>query len=256
VAIVTSLPLSIIFRTVWDDLGEVSVRLRRQSVIGLSIVMLFTFIGSVPAIAGNRVLSEAFGLMSTLALLPFEIAIYRLLILDEAASGYEFAISTVRFQRLLGWHIALWALVTIPTYLAAALAPSAGAELVLNLAMVVVGIVVMVRLAILLPAIAVGAPGASVKNALADTRGQAWLIFKAYFAIVLPSVLIIFLAVVLVALGGVSGALGRSGAAAASSAFFGALGFVTVSAIAIVSARLFMSLGERVKDEPTAASPL
>ena len=86
---VTSLPVSTILRTVWDDLVEVSVRLRSQCLIAITIVIVFEIIGSVPTISGNRLLSEAFSLTGRIAILPFEIAIFRLLILDEAASGYH-----------------------------------------------------------------------------------------------------------------------------------------------------------------------
>lgn len=247
-ATVSSAPISAILRTVWNDLGDLSVRLRSQSLIGLSIVVVFEIIGSVPAISGDRLLSEVFDLMSKIAMLPFEIAIYRLLILNEAAAGYRFEISTVRFQRMLGWTVALWALANIPIYLPDAVIPSEGAAAVSSIALIVIGIAVMVRLSILLPAIAVDAPGASVANVLADTRGHAWFILKAYLTILLPFVLIFLSAAVLAWLGGVSEVLGRSGRVnPAASAFFGALGFLVVTAVTIISARLFMSLGDRVK---------
>ncbi|QWG19302.1 hypothetical protein KMZ68_05435 [Bradyrhizobium sediminis] len=247
-ATVSPTPLSTILRTVWEDLGELSVRLRSQSIIGLSVVVVFEIIGSVPAVSGNRLLSEAFGLMSTIALLPFEIAIYRLLILDEATAGYRFEVSTVRFQRMLGWTVVLWALANIPIYLPDAVIPSEGAAAVSSIALIVIGIAVMVRLSILLPAIAVDAPGASVANVLADTRGHAWFIVKAYLAIVAPFVLIVLSAALLAWLAGASEILGRSGRVnPAASAFFGALGFLVVTAFMIVSARLFMRIGDRVK---------
>ena len=98
-----SLPVSTILRTVWDDLGELSVRLRSQSIIACASAAFFALIGGIPAISDNRMLAEVFDLMRTFVLVPFEIAIYRLLISGEAASGYRFDISTVRFQRMLGW---------------------------------------------------------------------------------------------------------------------------------------------------------
>jgi hypothetical protein len=278
-----SLPVRVILRTVWDDLGELLVRLRSQSVIALSLLIVFEIIGTVPEISGNPLLSEAFNLMSTIATLPFEIAIFGLLILNEAASGYHFALSTVRFQRMLGWTAALWALVTVPSYLASAIAPSGGAAAVISLVMIVVFTAVMVRLSILLPAIAVDAPGASIVvftavmvrlsillpaiavdapgasagNAVADTQGHAWLILKAYFTILLPFILIIVSAAVLASLSGFADIVSNSGAVA-SGALFGAMGFFVVCTAMIVPARLFMSLGDRLKGAApvtTAAQP-
>jgi hypothetical protein len=248
VAILTSLPVNLILRTVWNDLREVLVRLRGPFTIGISIVVFLAMIGSAPAISKNRLLSEGFGLLGALAILPFTIAVYRLLILDEATSGYPFAISTVRFRRMLRWTVTLWMLSSLPTFLGA-LAPSTGTELVSGFIVVVIGIAVMVRLAILLPAIAVDAPGASVQNVLADTRGHAWLIVKAYLTVALPSFLILLLTVMLAILAGAGEAMARG--IAGSNMVFGALGFVLICPAAIVSARLFMSLGDRVKGEPT-----
>ena len=82
----SSLPVSTILRTVWDDLGELSVRLRSQSIIACASAVFFALIGAIPAISDNRMLAEVFDLMSTFVLVPFEIAICRLLISGEAAS--------------------------------------------------------------------------------------------------------------------------------------------------------------------------
>jgi hypothetical protein len=108
VAITSSLPVSTILRTVWDDLGELSVRLRSQSIIACASAVFFALIGGIPAITDNRMLAEVFDLMGTIVLVPFEIAIYRLLISGEAASGYRFDISTGRIQRMLGWTAGFW----------------------------------------------------------------------------------------------------------------------------------------------------
>ena len=125
-ATTSSLPVSTILRTVWDDLGELSVRLRSQSIIAGASA------GAIPAISDNRMLAEVFDLMGTFVLVPFEIAIYRLLISGEAASGYRFDISTVRFQRMLGWTAGFWLLESIPHQLPGAVAPSDGAEVIIS----------------------------------------------------------------------------------------------------------------------------
>jgi hypothetical protein len=245
---ISSVPINVILRTVWNDMGEMSVRLRGQSIIALSIVVVFEIIASAPAISDNPVFSVAFDLMGTIAILPFEIAIFRLLILGEPTAGYHFAVSTVRFRRMLGWAVAFWALGTIPPYLLGAITSSEAAKVAVNIAMIVIGIAVMVRLVIFLPAIAVDAPGASLGNAFADSRGHAWFVLKAYFAILLPFVLLIILVAVLAWLGGGSEVFGRSGSASVGvSAFSGSLGFLVVTSVTIVQARLFMRIGDRVK---------
>ena len=97
--------------------------------------------------------------MGTFVLVPFEIAIYRLLISGEAASGYRFDISTVRFQRMLGWTAGFWLLASIPLHLPGAVAPSDGAEVIISVVLFALVIFAVLRLTIFMPAIAVDAPG-------------------------------------------------------------------------------------------------
>jgi hypothetical protein len=250
-AAVASIPTSVILRTVWNDVGEVLVRLRRPFIIALSLVVVLGIVSSVPAISGNPVLSEAFGLISMIAILPFEIAVFRLLILDEAARGYDFAVSTVRFQRMLGWTVAFWVMGLIPTLLSAVFASSGAATAIVGIAMLVlfvIAVVVLLRIVILLPAIAVDAPAVSIGNVFADTSGHGWFILKAYLAVVVPLTLITILAAALAWLGGGSAMFdgSRSAAAVGVNAIFGALGFLAVISLMIVQARLFMRIGDRV----------
>jgi hypothetical protein len=249
-AAIPSIPIGVILRAVWNDLGEIAFRLRRQSIIALSIVVVLDIVDSASGISSNPVLSEVSGLVSAVAVLPFEIAIFRLLILDEATTGYHFAISTVRFQRMLGWTVAFWAIGNILTYLPGAITSSEAAmAIIAPFAVIFTGIVFLMRVAILLPAIAVDAPGASIGNAFADTRGYAWLIVKAFVTALLPSILIFIMAGVLAWLVAGSRALSDSGsgAAVAETAIFSALRFLVAISVTIFQARLFMRIGDRVK---------
>ena len=251
-ATTSSLPFGTILQTVWDDLGELSVRLRSQSIIACASAVFFALIGTIPAIADNRMLAEVFDLMGTFVLVPFEIAICRLLISGEAASGYRFDISTVRFQRMLAWNAGFWLLWKIPLHLPGAVAPSDGAEVIISVVLFALVIFAVLRLTILLPAIAVDAPGASVRNAFADTSGRTWLIVKAYFATLLPFILILISIVGLASLGGAHDVRSGIGSVAAD-VFSGLVGFLIWTCSVIVSARLFMKIGDRVKSGPTAS---
>jgi hypothetical protein len=73
-----------------------------------------------------------------------------LLILDEAAPGYHFAISTIRFRRMLAWTVVFWTIGNILTYLPGAIASSEAAMAILIIApfvMIFIGIVFLMRLA-------------------------------------------------------------------------------------------------------------
>jgi hypothetical protein len=236
-----------ILRTMWDDLGELSVRLRSQSIIAGASAAFFALIGAIPAISDNRMLAEVFGLIGALVIVPFEIAIYRLLISGEAASGYRFDISTVRFQRMLGWTAGFWVLAKIPLHLPGAVAPSDGAEVIISVVLFALVIFFAdLRLTIFMPAIAVDAPGASVRNVFADTGGHTWLIVKAYLATLLPFILIVISVAGLARLGGAHDIRSGIGSLAAD-VFAGLLGFLVRTCGVVVSARLFMKIGDRVK---------
>lgn len=248
----SSVPIGTILRTVRDDLGEVWVRLRNQSIIGFAITVIFALIDAIPAISDNRVLAEAVELMGKVAILPLQIAIFRQLILGETTSGYHFELTSKRFQRMLGWTVAFSFLATIPTHLPAAIAPSIVAEVIISIPLVATAITIALRLAILLPAIAADAPGASVRNAFADTRGHVWFILKAYFITLLPFILIGI--VVALEWPSTAGDMQSGKGKVIASMLFSPLAFVAWTSFAIVSARLFMRIGDRVKGDAPEAS--
>jgi hypothetical protein len=257
VAAIASVSLSVILRTIWNDLGEIFRRLRREAIVAFLIIVTLGIIGSAPVISRNPVLAEAFSLLSMIAILPFEIAVFRLLILDEAAPGYQFATSTVRFRRMLVWTVAFWAISSLPALLSPVVVsfdlPMA-IGIVAALVVFFIVVVVMLRIVILLPAIAVDAPGASIGNVFADTRDHAWFILKAYLAVVLLFLLAIVLTAVLAWLGGGSGIFhGSGGSAVALGTIFSSLGFLMATSLMIVQARLFMRIGDRVKRDVTSA---
>jgi len=110
--------VGVIFRSMWNGMVEVLVRLRILSLVGLLIYLFVGILGLVaPTTTDNPVFREGLDAIKTVLILPLEIAIYRLLILGEGTPGYNLAILNPRFQRLLGWTLGLWALSTLPPYL-------------------------------------------------------------------------------------------------------------------------------------------
>jgi hypothetical protein len=225
---------------VWDGIVEVVAGLRFFLLGGF---LVFVAVGRMQSgvAADNALLREALDALQTILFLPVEIAIYRLLILREATASITWANSPPRMWRMVGWTMALWVLMTLPSYLMK-LTSFEAVNVIATIAVGVVAIVLLVRLAILLPAIAVDAPGASPGNVLADTNGRTWLILKTYLIVLLP-----LLAVVVVA-GLISDGLGvpdRLGTFRDS-----AIEFLATAVIAVAEARLFDWIGDRVKGLP------
>jgi hypothetical protein len=196
--------------------------------------------------ADNAALQLALDALQTIVLLPVEIAIYRLLILGEASST-AWASSPVRWRRMVGWTIVLWALMTLPKYLSD-LTQSVAANIIATTVVVVVIIALWVRFAILFPAIAVDAPGASLGNVWADTRGRTWLILKTYLIVLLPLLAVVVVAGLISDRVNVPARLGTLG----DSTFE----FLANMALAVAAARLFDWIGHQVKGLPADSAQL
>ena len=119
---------------------------------------------------------------------------------------------------------------------------SEGADAIATIVTAVVVIIILLRMAILFPAIAVDAPGATLRNAIADTKGQIWLIVKTLLMVLLP------LLAVVAAVGLTSDYAGLP--ASWEAAKDSVLEFLATMALAVAAARLFDWIGHQVKGLP------
>ena len=149
-----------------------------------------------------------FALAQALALTPVAIAVHRFILLDEARDRYDFAPGDPRFQKFFLFTIALEALGAIPrivAFLLAIVAPLL-APLVL-LALAIGAAIIGVRTAILFPSIAIDAPGADWRHAMADAKGHSWRIFLVLLCVVLPAAVIEIVLIALLSWIGLLGAI-------------------------------------------------
>jgi hypothetical protein len=124
-----------------------------------------------------------------LLLTPVVIAVHRFVILGEATRTYRVAANMPAFRVFFGWLFALKVLLGLPFDLLDAFQKldwSRLASMIAFLAAIVAVIALWLRLAILLPALAVDAPGATPSHALADSKGQALRILTLFCAALLP----------------------------------------------------------------------
>ena len=107
---------------------------------------------------------------------PILIAVHRFVLREEVTAGYRLEPSDPRFRRFFGCWLSLSLMPLLPAWLGR-LARSGSPDVVLQMlglvliVLMLVGCVLVLRLTILLPAIAVDAPGATWRNAYRDTRG-------------------------------------------------------------------------------------
>lgn len=223
-----------------SGIAEVFARLRGPSVIGCSIYLVFEIVeASIPS--DNSMLRDIVDVTKDVLLLPFYIAICRLLILGESTSQYSFWIFIPRFQRLLGWTIGLWAVINLPPHVVNLITSSHAINPIATIVFMVLGVMLTIRITILFPAIAVGA---TLQSALADTSGRSWLILKAYFLVFLPLLLAtMVLAAWRDTIGDVYDLSDWS--ALPRILLMGSIGFLTDAASAVMAARLFDWIGDR-----------
>jgi hypothetical protein len=233
-------------------MAEVFSRLPGLTAIGLSIYLAFEA-AEAPIGPDDVLLRDTLDVIRDVLLVPFGIAIYRLLILGEVTSQYRFALDTsARFQRIAGWTILLSAFNAIPVLALNLLTPSdsgaAIALIVAGIATMVAGIAVAIRIAIFFPAIGSDAGDATLRSALADTRGHVWLILKAFLIVFLPQQVVTLAMIGLASFGLVSDISGLSmWAALPRIVLIGSIDFLTLAAGAAMAARLFDWIGDRVK---------
>ena len=199
----------------------------------------------------HQFFGEALGLAQdavwAFLLTPVVIAIHRFVILDKITPTYSVPIGAPVFRIFFGWLLALRVLVGLPFDLLGVLQTldwSLRTTTLAFAAALIVAIGVSLRLTILLPAIAVEAPGATPLRALADTEGQALRILALFFLALVPWLAADFGGVLL--LGPRAQIIGTPPAM-----LFLVMGAIiqamTLSLTAVIASYAFMALAARVK---------
>lgn len=185
-----------------------------------------------------------FGAVQQFLLMPYYLAVHRLIVLGQVTQSYRIVPGELGFQRFYWLSLAFDLLFFLPTVLTPLLSfARVRYQLAFSAIVLVIAIHLFLRLIIVFPAFAVDAPGASLKNAYADTKGRAWRILAILLLAHVPFMLpLLALTAVFV----------RDEAAARSWALYGeiavsAFGIVLVTLLVVIASRLYLSLGDRTK---------
>jgi hypothetical protein len=164
----------------------------------VAMALVEFWIGADPySLWGSRwlgIVGAVSGIVEGGLLAPLAIAVHRYVLLGEVTRRYPLDPSSPRYWRFLGYAILLNAIWFIPGIVQGLTPDIAAAPMWLNSVVVVLFIaiiVVAVRRAILFPAIAVDAPGASWSNARRDTQGSSWGVAFILFCTLLPVVILL-----------------------------------------------------------------
>jgi hypothetical protein len=197
------------------------------------------------AISGHF-LGIAIGALQSFCLTPILIAMHRFIVLEEVPAGYAVDPTQPSFIAFFSWLIALSlmsaSVFAVPELLTA-FAISAKAALGPMLMVAIVMTIVTLRLAILFPAIAVGARGATAAHALADSKGHVLSIFLVFLLTLLPMVA---LAVAVTLTLGRGAMVRGSTLDVVGMALGSSIHTVVLILVVAVASRLFQAIGERL----------
>lgn len=185
---------------------------------------------------------------------PYLVAVHRLVLLGEVPARYGLSLSSPRCQLFFGW-LSLGILVLSvpsvldaltmpkgPVYYHAGQAPAGlgGSWIVLSAR--VAALLIVLRLVVLFPAVAVDAPGATWQNAFRDTNRHFWFILAVTTLSFLP---IGVLGGALVPLLGLMGK-GTLAGLIATALWLGTLLFAALTLAAVIATRLYQITGDRL----------
>jgi hypothetical protein len=241
-------PLRQAVKLAWSDAAQATAVLSTSFVIAIvanavgDVIALLSLRGRADDSIGAILVTFLIGVAQVFFMAPYLIAVHRLIVLDEVAPSYWANFGGQRFQHFFGWCVAF-------------IGAASGALLIVRLSPIgddlagvvyaLIGIALIVftiRLALIYPAIAVDAPGATAVNALADSHGHGWRIFALAFAAVLP---IALAGMVLQALIGWAAETGET--TIGGTVVGSAVEVVWLTVVSVIGARLLQWLGNRVR---------
>lgn len=228
---------------------------RMPGVLGVAMLVLLALnVATIPLLPGpqeepspgTQIIGFLIGIVQGFLLTPVAIAMHRFVLLGEVAPRYALNPSEPRFMRFFTFTVVYQLLMGVPSSLMSIAGKTqtvAGGVLAfLFFVLLIVAIIVSLRLLILFPAIAVDAPGATWRNAMADTKGHTWRVF---FIVLLTSIPMLALAVPLYFLLGWPDGPSFTGGIVLS-AVQSVAGVLGLCAFAAVASRLFAALSNRL----------
>lgn len=239
----------------------------RRALFALRALMLSAFLILVAhqaagefvpdSLSGQNLAGEALSLVDdaiwAMLLAPVVIAVHRFVIQDVITTAYTLPLGDPTYRAFFVWLFALRVLSGLPFDLLGAMQAlewplwASTAGLVAALA---AAITLSLRLAILLPALAVQAPGAGPTHALADSKGQALRLFAVFLLALLPWIAVDIGSVLL---------LGRRIAVTGSPpmmiglAMGGLIQTAVLTLSAVIASHAFRTLGAAVNRAPKLA---
>ena len=132
-------------------------------------------------------------IVQAVLLAPLAIAVHRFVLLGEKTNRYPLDPKSSRYLRFVGFAILVKILWLIPSTIQSLIPADSGLAGVVGIPAFVLAItvvIIVVRRAILFPAIAIDAPGATWSKARLDTKGSSWRVAFVFVVTALPILVI------------------------------------------------------------------
>jgi hypothetical protein len=210
-----------------------------------AIVMVAVMLLTLVEVLMNQVIPrgslfgrDIFSIVHYVLITPYLIAVHRFIILGEVTRRYRLQWEDRRFLLFFGWTFAIFfiqKLTTLPSHL-----PHHWMFRFITFVFVVALCVIVTRVTILFPAIAVDAPGATPRRAFEDTKGHGWYIFFLLLVPLIPSGLLVAL------LGGVTVLYQPLAGRVLMVPMIGLAGVVWLTMAVVIASRLYQWLGHHV----------
>jgi hypothetical protein len=158
-------------------------------VLYLVMSLAISVIANPYALVGSPwlpIVSIGASIVQAVLLAPLAIAVHRFVLLGEETNRYPLDPKSSRYLRFVGFAILVNILWLIPNTIES-LATGLG---IVAFVLVITVVIVAVRRAILFPAIAIDAPGATWSKARLDTKGSSWRVAFIFVLTALPILVI------------------------------------------------------------------
>jgi hypothetical protein len=143
------------------------------------------------------IISIGASIVQAVLLAPLAIAVHRFVLLGEKTNRYPLEPKSSRYLRFVGFAILVKILWLIPSTIESLISivrdnnPTLASGLsIVAFVLVITIVIIAVRRAILFPAIAIDAPGATWSKARLDTKGSSWRVAFVFVLTALPLLVI------------------------------------------------------------------
>jgi hypothetical protein len=243
------LPVVAAYREWWRSCSALRTLVFSAFVILLAVAAVSDFIPQRFWDQGllGEILSLAQQAIRSVLLAPILIGIHRFVILDERARGYAFPADEPAYRTFVAWLFGLDVLTGLPIDLLGVMQTlnvTVWTSTFVFIVLLAVAVILSLRLSILLPAIAIDAPGIKPALALADTRGYALRMLAIIILAVIP-----WLAISAIGTWVIGRRIDVVGSFPAMIGLLitGALQTISLSLLAVIVSLVFVALGAKTK---------